>query len=219
MKALEGMSEFFAARVEGYDLHMLSNVEGCREGYAQMADRIPKSITRLLDLGCGTGLELDAILSRMPDLSVTGIDLCPEMLERLRQKHPQESVELICGDYFKTDFGVGQYGCAVSFESLHHFTREKKAGLYQRIFQALEDGGVYLECDYMVRDEAEEARLFAECRRLRQEQGIDADAYCHYDTPCTVEGQIALLLGAGFSSVREVFCKGNTVLLLAQKKT
>ncbi len=32
----EEMRAFFAARVDGYDAHMLQNVQGVKEGYAQM---------------------------------------------------------------------------------------------------------------------------------------------------------------------------------------
>ena len=72
---LEKMSDFFAARVEGYDEHMINNVEGCREGYVKMASLIPQNTQKLLDLGCGTGLELDEIFKRFPDVEVVGIDL------------------------------------------------------------------------------------------------------------------------------------------------
>ena len=100
MDKLERMDDFFAARTEGYDEHMLEEVEGCKEGYAEMARLVPENIKNLLDLGCGTGLELDRIFEIYPDINVTGIDLTASMLEKLRQKHPDKSLELICGDYF-----------------------------------------------------------------------------------------------------------------------
>ena len=71
---IEEMSAFFAARVEGYDEHMLNDVVGCREGYARLAQALPADARDVLDLGCGTGLELDALFARFPDLRVTGID-------------------------------------------------------------------------------------------------------------------------------------------------
>ena len=43
MIKLETMSDFFTARVEGYDEHMIANVEGCKEGYPKMASLIPKA--------------------------------------------------------------------------------------------------------------------------------------------------------------------------------
>ena len=85
--SLAGMSDFFTARVDGYDEHMLNDVEGCKEGYIKMAELISDSTEMILDLGCGTGLELDEIFKWLPNVSVVGIDLTQAMLDKLRQKH------------------------------------------------------------------------------------------------------------------------------------
>ncbi len=80
---LEAMDDFFTARVDEYEDHM-----ACwGEAYERMAALIPEGCRRLLDLGCGTGLELDKIFARFPDMCVTGIDLCASMLEVLKKKH------------------------------------------------------------------------------------------------------------------------------------
>ena len=213
---METMRDFFTARVQGYDAHMLAEVEGCREAYAVMAGLVPPACRDLLDLGCGTGLELDAIFARCPDVHVTGIDLTPAMLDRLRAKHPDKAMRLICGDYLAADLGRGLYDCAVSFQTMPHFTHEAKTVLYRRIRAALRTGGAYLECDYMVETQAEEDLHFAEYDRLRRAAGLPADVLCHYDTPCTVANQRAMLLAAGFTAVREVFRKGHTTLLVAK---
>ena len=218
MPILEKMSDFFAARVQGYDTHMLQNVQGCREGYTEMAKRLPEGTKTLLDLGCGTGLELDEIFRRFPSLRVTGIDLTSEMLEELHRKHPDKALTLRCEDYFAADLGKEVFDAAVSFESLHHFTKEMKQKLYQKVFDALKPGGVYIECDYMARDDEEEAALFAECARLRQEQMLPEDVFYHFDTPCTVENQKKLLNGASFATVTEIFRISGTVMLIAQKQ-
>jgi len=84
---LEKMEDFFTARVDGYDEHMLNEVKGCKEGYIKMAELIPDGTESILDLGCGTGLELDEIFKRLPDVSLVGIDLTQAMLDKLRQKH------------------------------------------------------------------------------------------------------------------------------------
>ena len=89
-----------------------------------MGTLVPEHVEKLLDLGCGTGLELDEILQKRPKLEVTGIDLSEDMLGRLSAKHPQ--VHTIRADYFRYDFGKEAYDMAVSFESLHHFKPEKK---------------------------------------------------------------------------------------------
>ena len=216
-KILEPMADFFAARVEDYDEHMLENVEGCREGYQKMAELIPPNAKDLLDLGCGTGLELDAIFARRAELSVVGIDLCDAMLEKLKQKHSDKDLTLIRGDYFQADFGADRFDVAVSFETLHHFSYEKKLGLYQRIFNALHSDGVYIECDYMVETQDEEDALMAQNEALRREQGISSEDYYHFDTPFTVEKQTELLKRAGFSKIQKLFRMGGTVLLIAKK--
>lgn len=217
MTKLESMNDFFTARVEGYDEHMLENVGGCREGYAKMASLVPYGVRDLLDLGCGTGLELDAIFPLHPDVCVTGIDMTQSMLDKLRVKHPDKRLNLICADYFQTDFGKEAFDCAVSFQTMHHFNHEQKTALYTKICQSLRSGGCYIECDYMVSTKNEEDFFFAEYARLRREQNIPDGVFCHYDTPCTVENQIRMLREAGFSPVEQVFRIENTTMLIAKK--
>ena len=217
MPSLEPMADFFAARVDTYDEHMVNNVEGCKEGYEKIAEIIPQNTTALLDLGCGTGLELDRIFYRFPNISVTGIDLSSVMLAKLKEKHSERTINLICGDYFSVPFGDNIFDAAVSFESLHHFTAEKKRKLYKRIFNALKEKGTYVECDYMVETQEEEDFFMKENARLRAEQGIPLDAFYHYDTPLSVENQLQLLKEAGFTKIEKIFRIGGTVLLTAMK--
>ena len=56
---LEKMSDFFEARIDGYEAHMLNDIKGLKEGYRKLAELIPVNTAKILDLGCGTGLELD----------------------------------------------------------------------------------------------------------------------------------------------------------------
>lgn len=214
---MEPMTDFFAARVEGYDTHMLDEVEGCREGYEKITQLAPEGTRFILDLGCGTGLELEPLFRRFPQMQVTGIDLTREMLERLRKKFPEKQMNLIEGDYFATEFGREAFDLAVSFQTMHHFSKEKKLGLYRRIFRALKPGGQYLECDYMVENQAEEDYWFAENQRIRREEGIPEDAFYHYDTPCTIQNQMDLFLKAGFSSSEMVWRVENTTLIVSKK--
>lgn len=216
MTKLEKMADFFACRVDLYDEHMINEVEGCKEGYEKIAEYVPEGCRKLLDLGCGTGLELEGILRKLPDLSVTGIDLCQNMLDKLKQKYPSESIKLICGDYFTEKFAEG-FDCVVSFQTMHHFSKEEKARLYRKIYEALTDNGVYIECDYMVETQQEEDLWFSEKERLCKEQGLIKNELYHYDTPCTVENQIKLLETAGFESVIKVMRIENTTMLVARK--
>lgn len=217
MSTLEYMSDFFERRVEGYDEHMLNDVEGCKEGYKEMARLVPENTKSILDPGCGTGLELDEIFKSFPDVSVTGIDLCKAMLDKLREKHNDKNITLICGDYFTVPFGEDKFDCAVSFQTMHHFSHEKKTELYRKICSSLKEKGVYIECDYMVETQAEEDRWFRENERLRKENNIPEGVFCHYDTPCTVDNQIKMLKKAGFTKAEKVFRIENTTIIYAEK--
>jgi ubiquinone/menaquinone biosynthesis C-methylase UbiE len=215
--ALEEMSSFFTNRVEGYDEHMLNEVEGCREGYEKMARLIPESAETLLDLGCGTGLELDEIFKRFPDLKVTGIDMTQAMLEKLKEKHTGRALTLIHASYLEQELGINRFDTAVSFETLHHLAYGDKLALYARLFRALKPDGVYIECDYMAQDQRTEDSLRAENERLRSEMSTVENVIYHFDIPFTLDNQIGMLLKAGFKKVEKVWQNGNTVLLTAQK--
>ena len=78
---IEKMSDFFTTRIKNYENQMLNHVKGCREGYGKMAELIPDNCKILLDLGCGTGLELKHIFERFSNLHVVGIDCTQVMLD------------------------------------------------------------------------------------------------------------------------------------------
>jgi len=217
-RQLEEMGSFFNARIDGYEAHMLKDGNEAAT-YIETAKLIPVTKgLKLLDLGCGTGLELDEIFKVNPTVHVTGIDLAEKMLEKLKQKHAarQRQLNLIMADYFQYDLGKNVYDVAVSYSSLHHYSPEEKAYLYRKILACLKPGGFYLEDDYMAPTQEFEDYHFAENKRIRAELGIKEGFY-HYDTPCIVGNQIAMLNKAGFTHVEKVGEYGIDVALIARK--
>ena len=99
--------------------------------------------------------------------------------------------------------GAEQYGAVVSVESLHHFTPEQKLELYKKIHAALRPGGFFLEADYIACCEEEETLLRAESARRRARANIPADVFIHFDTPLTLEHELALP-GRGLSCCEAV---------------
>ena len=213
---LEQMNDFFAARVEGYDEHMRATIEGADDFYAYTASLLPADIgARVLDLGCGTGLELEEYFRLNPDAAVTGIDLSDAMLSSLKSKFPDRNLNLIRGSYFDVPFGENAYDAAVSVESLHHFTAEQKESLYTRLHAVLKENSCFVLTDYFADSEEQEKELFRNLKQLKQEQGLPEDVFFHYDTPLTVEHESAALRKAGFSEIRIMKNWGHTFTLLA----
>jgi len=217
---LEEMSSFFNNRANGYEKHMMNNVDGADRYYIETAKLIPKiSGLNILDLGCGTGLEIDEIFKVNPTVNFTGVDLAKDMLEKIKQKHNDKlnQINLIVDSYFDYDMGEFVFDVALSVETLHHFKHEEKIRLYKKIFKSLKQNGSYIETDYMAPNQQFEDFHFSENKRIRSELGI-TEGFYHYDTPCTVENQTQMLYKAGFKSVEKIWQHENTVILLAKKQ-
>ena len=213
---LEKMSEFFENRLNGYDEHMLTNIAFAKVFYPFTADGLPHAPhSRILDLGCGTGLELEYYFAKCPTARVTGIDLSRGMLDALRKKFPEKEIELIQGSYFDLPLGKAEYDAAVSVESLHHFTQTKKVPLYAKLHSALKEGGYFILTDYFAYDEKDEQTLRQMLWKLKTEQGIADNEFYHFDTPLTVAHETEALLQAGFSTVEILGHWENTYTLKA----
>ena len=193
---LETMSGFFDRRVDSYEDHM----RPWRAYYRWLGELIPAQAETLLDLGCGTGLELDEIFRLHQDIRVTGIDLAPGMLARLREKHPERKLTLTVGDYLTVPLAPCAFDVAVAFETLHHFPPETKLGLFRRIFAALRPGGMLLEGDYIAESDEMETYLFQELARRRARQHVPEGTFVHFDTPLTLAHELSLLSQAGFTA-------------------
>ncbi len=200
---LEKMDAFFAARLNGYDEHMMTEIKGAKEFYPYTASLLPPNHdVNVLDLGCGTGLELEYYFALNGEASVVGIDLSADMLSALNRKFPDCKIKLICGSYFDVPFGTSCFDAAVSVESLHHFTAAQKLNLYKKLNTALTDNGYFVLTDYFAESEEAEQYYFSELERLKNEQGLEQNVFYHYDTPLTVDHEIEVLKEAGFSDVR-----------------
>lgn len=215
---LEKMETFFENRLAGYDEHMLNTIEGANEFYKFTAAQLPIGPeSEMLDLGCGTGLELEEYFLLNSNAHITGIDLSDAMLKALAAKFPDKRLHLICGSYFDVPLGCEKYDAAVSVESLHHFTAERKLLLYRKLHQALKSKGYFVLTDYFAESAALEREYFETFEMLKQKQGIADNAFYHYDTPLTVEHETAILKNAGFSEVKVLRNWGATHTIMAKR--
>lgn len=211
----EKMNDFFTTRLDGYEEHMLTEIG--LANYRKVAELVPDDTKTMLDLGCGTGLELDEIFQILPEIAVTGIDLTQSMLNQLKQKHPDKHLNLICGNYLDADLGENKYDCIVSVETMHHFREKEKVELYKRIHKALKPGKPYIESDFIATEQSVEDEYMERYKTVWETKGISTSEMYHIDIPFTIKKQISLLKEAGFFSVESVFLMGNTAIFTGIK--
>ncbi|MCI9143917.1 MAG: class I SAM-dependent methyltransferase [Lachnospiraceae bacterium] len=210
---LEEMADFFTKRLDGYEEHM----SVWEKSYQIFAESLPAECRSVLDLGCGTGLELDHIWRKHPETRVTGVDLCRSMLNKLLEKHSDKHFTAVCADYFQYDLGSGKWDAVISFESLHHFLPERKKELYKKVFASLKEGGIFLLGDYIACCEEEEELLRSVCLKKRENAGIPEEQFVHFDIPLTLQHETELLQKAGFVIEKVLENPDNATIITARK--
>jgi tRNA (cmo5U34)-methyltransferase len=212
-KQPEEMAGFFTARLDEYEEHMKNNFDI----YTHLPALLNQNNRALLDLGCGTGLELDEIFKAYPNIKVTGIDMARPMLDKLKSKHQDKDITLFCADYFKHDFGVEFYDAAISVQSFHHFLDDRKEELYRKIYSSLKTDGIFIECDYTASSIEHEKLCLDFYNNQREKHNVPDDIFVHIDIPMNIEHRRALIKKAGFRTIETVFKSENTVTIVAYK--
>ena len=188
------------------------------KSYQMFSEVLPPNCQKILDLGCGTGLELDKILQKNPDMEVTGVDLCQSMLDKLQKKHSDKRLTIVCQDYFRYDFGYEKWDAIISFESLHHFLPEHKKELYQKTYNGLKCGGVFLLGDYIACCDEEEKLLRSVYFKRRKQFAIPDSSFVHFDIPLTLEHEKELMQNVGFVLGKVLDNSDGATIIVAGKK-
>lgn len=120
------------------------------EGESALLERLPPTISRFLDLGCGDGRLLALVLEKFPKASGLCADFSDAMLERARARFDGDSrVSII---EHNLDFPLpelGSFDAVVSCFAIHHVSHERKRLLYEEVFRALKPGGVFCNLEHV----------------------------------------------------------------------
>lgn len=101
---------------------------------------------KILDLGAGTGILTELLYKQHPNADITLVDLSTEMLNIAKKKFADKNFKYIEADYLTYDFEE-KYDIIVSSLSIHHLTDEEKKLLYNRIYDFLKSGGLFINAD------------------------------------------------------------------------
>jgi hypothetical protein len=168
-------------------------------------------VTRLLDVGAGSGALSLALAARHPGLECTLYDLPavgPIAAEYVREAGLGDRVTCAAGDMFRDEWPTGHDAVLLS-QILHDWSFVTGATLSRKAFDALPQGGRVFVHEKLVDDDG---------------RGPLANALVHLDMLVWTEGQQytpreleALLRGAGFTDVRRCATAGYWSLVEARK--
>lgn len=196
--------EFFDEKAEGYD-EVHKPFMPTKKLLTESIDIEPNHV---IDLGAGTGLELIEFFQKYPNSRVTAIDLSEGMLNKLKERDFADKVDIICGDFFTVDFGK-ENDVIMSTSALHHFLYREKKRLYQKIYDSLRVGGLFINSDYTAKDEEEEKQCI-----YNYENKINR----HNDTPLSLEHELELLKEVGFQEIEVKQPEKESYKLLKARK-
>ena len=187
----------------------------------------PRQPGRVLDLGTGDGILLDAVLEAFPAATGVALDFLPCMLdrarERLRRLGPRAAlVQADLATPAWCESVAGPFDAVVSGFAFHTLSQDRKRALNREIHALLAEGGAFVHCTNVfssiahvqkaVHDAATEY-LFASRRErdptvTREEVRRQfVEQYARTAAPrTTIEEQCAWLREAGFQHV-ECFWK------------
>ena len=137
---------------------------------------------RILDLGCGPGSLMEAMLGAIPSAKVTGLDVDPTLLllaeKRLADYGPR--VKLAQWDLRNPDWRhllSGPVNAVVSATALHWLSSDTLEELYGLVGGVLSPGGVFLNADHVGNKSPSIQALWDKRRwsalRRRMRDGVD----------------------------------------------
>ncbi len=217
---IEPMADFFNKRVEGYEEHMQGCVAGFSRFYNTISQPIPNTEKSLhiLDLGCGTGLEIEGVLRKAPNASLVCVDVSREMLAKLKKKYGTRAanITVVNKSYLTFSYETAKYDYVISVLTMHHQDYDAKLKLYTSIRNALKDGACYIEGDYIVSEE-EEREMLSKYYALKKSDPEILDGSHHIDIPFSRITQCRLFKAAGFSKIDVIWNEGNNLIFVAHK--
>ena len=103
----------------------------------------------LADVGCGPGYLIAVMAKSLPNLSIIGVDISQEMVQKAAQNLSSlglaEKVSFRQGDIQKLPFEANSLDFVVSTFSLHHWSEPNQA--LHEIYRVLKPGGQFLIFD------------------------------------------------------------------------
>jgi len=171
-----------------------------------------RSKPRILELGAGTGLLSGMLVERVSPSALFLLDASAEMLagacERLVNWHP-----VIAAQQLTDPLPAGPFHAVISALAIHHLEDDKKIDLFERVFEALAPGGIFVNAEQILGLSDWHQRLYERvhldgARALGSSEAMIADAEqrMKQDRCATLSAQLAWLRELRYERV-DSFCQ------------
>jgi len=122
----------------------------------ESAKRIKPKAINVLDVGCGAGNYTLKMLSKLPNLNCTLVDLSKPMLDRAFQRVSKETthkVDTVQGDIRDIKLPDNHFDIILAGAVLHHLRDEKDwEFVFTKLYQILNAGGCLMIADLVTQD-------------------------------------------------------------------
>ena len=122
----------------------------------EAAKRIAPNAGQLLDIGCGAGNYSLKMLSKLPNLECTLVDLSTPMLDRAFErvsKKTNKKVHLVQGDVREVSLKENHFDIILAGAVLHHLRDDQDwETTFKKIYGLLKPGGCFMISDLITQD-------------------------------------------------------------------
>jgi tRNA (cmo5U34)-methyltransferase len=187
-----------------------------------------KKDSLILDVGAGTGNLSRTVLEAIPEVRCVLMDFSANMLSAVPLVLAQFTgrYETLVADFIDTDYGFEKYDAIISSFAIHHCRGRMEYGLlYQKFYQALKPGGIFVCCDVVAGANDLLSQLNENgWRSFLSEQELEAEEverilsnYHVEDSPLDGPSHLQLLKDAGFATVDVVWKRNNFAVYVGIK--
>jgi len=215
--SVEEIKERFDNDVERFsnlDTGQLSTIDAkiSLELITEASKRIVPNAENLLDIGCGAGNYSLMMLTKVPNLNCTLVDLSKPMLDKAFErlsKQTTKNVEILQGDIRNIKLKENHFDIILAGAVLHHLRDDKDwQTTFEKIYKLLKPGGCFMISDLISQDN-EQVNNYTRERYgdyLEELGGMDyrkkvLDYVAKEDSPRSMNYQLDLMKKVGFAAV------------------
>ncbi|MEP7371872.1 MAG: class I SAM-dependent methyltransferase [Chitinophagaceae bacterium] len=201
-------------RFSNLDTGQLSTIDAkvSLELITEASKRIVPNAENLLDIGCGAGNYSLMMLSKVPNLNCTLVDLSKPMLDKAFERVSQatkKAVEIIQGDIREVVLKENHFDIILAGAVLHHLRDDRDwETTFEKFYRLLKPGGCLMISDLITQDTEllndytwERYGDYLETLGGKEYRLKVLDYVAKEDSPRSMNYQLDLMKKVGFSSV------------------